>query len=122
MHDPYFQSFTGEAFFQHAPPQERCGPSHWRKRIGDKLEVLLAEGLRVAYDVGALKTDDLAQVTVDTTVQPKNAPPPTDAKLMLTAIRQLGKLAKQHGVTLRQSYARVAKPAALLAGRYAHAK
>jgi IS5 family transposase len=122
VHDPYFQPFTGEAFFQHAPPHERCGLSHWRKRIGDKLEVLLAEGLRVAHDDGALKTDDLARVTVDTTVQPKNVPPPTDAKLMLTAIRQLGKLAKQHGVTLRQSYVRVAKPAALLAGRYAHAK
>jgi len=39
-------------------------------------------------------------------VQPKNVTHPTDAKLMLTAIRQLGKLAKQHGVRLRQSYVR----------------
>jgi IS5 family transposase len=41
---------------------------------------------------------------------------------MLTAIRQLGQQAKAHNVTLRQSYARVAKRAALMAGRYAHAK
>lgn len=122
VHDPYFQYFTGEAFFQHALPHERSGLSHWRKRIGDKLELLLAESLRVAHDVGALKKDDLARVTVDTTVQPKNVSHPTDAKLMLTAIRQLGKLAKQRGVPLRQSYIRVAKRAALMAGRYAHAK
>ena len=32
--DPYFQYFTGEAFFQHALPHERSGMSHWRKRIG----------------------------------------------------------------------------------------
>ena len=47
---------------------------------------------------------------------------PTDAKLLLTAIEQLGKLAKEHHVGLRQSYVRVAKRAAMMAGRYAHAK
>ena len=122
VHDPYFQYFTGETFFRHELPHERSGLSHWRKRIGDRLEVLLAESLRIAHDVGALKKDDLARITVDTTVQPKNITHPTDAKLMLTAIRQLGKQAKVHGVPLRQSYVRVAKQAAMMAGRYAHAK
>ncbi len=37
--------------------------SHWRKRIGDHLDVLLAESLRIAHDSGALKTRDLARVT-----------------------------------------------------------
>lgn len=41
---------------------------------------------------------------------------------MLTAIEKLGEQAKAAGVPLRQSYARVAKRAALMAGRYAHAK
>lgn len=41
------QHFTGETFFQHDLPHERSGLSHWRRRIGDKLEVLLAESLRV---------------------------------------------------------------------------
>ncbi len=59
-------------------------------------------------------------MAADTTVQPKNVTFPTDAKLPETAIQQLGKLAKQHGVPLRQSYARVAKRAAVMAGRYAH--
>ncbi len=122
VHDPYFQYFTGEEFFQHRLPHERSGMSHWRNRLGDKLDILLAETLRVADEVGALKKDDLSRVTVDTTVQPKNIAFPTDARLMLVAIEQLGKLAKEHGVKLRQSYKRVAKKAALMAGRYAHAK
>ena len=122
VHDPYFQYFTGEEFFQHELPHERSGLSHWRKRIGDQLEVLLAETLRIANDTGALKKSDLARVTVDTTVQPKNITFPTDAKLLETAIRQLGKLAKTHGVPLRQSYKLGAKKAAMMAGRYAHAK
>ncbi|MBC8159524.1 MAG: IS5 family transposase [Alphaproteobacteria bacterium] len=122
VHDPYFQYFTGEEFFQHGLPHERSGMSHWRKRIGEHLDILLAESLRIAHDTGALKKSDLARVTVDTTVQPKNIAFPTDARLLETAIHQLGKLAKEHGVPLRQSYARLARRAAMMAGRYAHAK
>ena len=122
VYDPYFQHFTGEAFFQHVFPHERSGLTHWRGRIGDKLDLLLQESLRVAHDTGALKMDDLARITVDTTVQPKNVTHPTDAKLMLKAIEQLGVLARKNDLALRQSYARVAKRAALMAGRYIHAK
>ena len=50
VHDPYFQHFTGEEFFQHEFPHERSDLSHWRKRLGDKLELLLAESLRVAHE------------------------------------------------------------------------
>ena len=122
VENPYFQFFTGEEFFQHAFPHERSGLSHWRKRLGDKLELLLAESLRVAHNSGALRTRDLARVTVDTTVQPKNITFPTDAKLVHAAIKGLNRLARQHGVPLRQSYLRLAKRAAMMAGRYAHAK
>jgi len=122
VENPYFQYVTGEEFFRHAFPHERSGMSHWRHRIGDKLDVLLAESLRVAHDTGALKKNDLARITVDTTVQPKNVTHPTDAKRTLTAIEPLGKLARAHDVALRQSYVRVAKRAALMVGRYAHAK
>ena len=48
VYDPYFQHFTGEEFFQHAFPHERSDLSHWRKRLGDKLDLLLAESLRGA--------------------------------------------------------------------------
>src|SRR5476651_1340793 len=122
VESPYFQYFTGEEFFQHEFPHDRSGLSHWRKRLGDKLDVLLAESLRVAHTSGALLTRDLARVTVDTTVQPKNITFPTDAKLLHAAIKGLNRLAQKHGVRLRQSYARVAKRAAMMAGRYAHAK
>jgi hypothetical protein len=51
VHDPYFQHFTGEEFFQHEFPHERSDLSHWRKRLGNKLELLLAESL------GAIKRE-----------------------------------------------------------------
>ena len=84
--------------------------------------MLLAESLRVAHEAGALRGQDLKRVTVDTTVQPKAITFPTDAKLLHAAIKGLNRPAKRYGVRLRQSYARVAKTAAMMAGRYAHAK
>src|SRR5262245_59405579 len=100
VYDPYFQHFTGEEFFQHEFPHERSDLSHWRKRLGEKLELLLAESLRVAHESGALGTRDLARVTVDTTVQAKNITFPTDAKLLHAAIKGLTRLARKHGVRL----------------------
>ena len=91
VHDPYFQYFTGEEFFQHTFPHERSDLSHWRKRLGDKLELLLAESLRVAHEAGALRSQDLKRVTVDTTVQPKAITFPTDAKLLHAAIKGLNR-------------------------------
>src|SRR3981189_2372414 len=122
VYDPYFQYFTGEEFFQHEFPHERSDLSHWRKRLGDKLELLLAQSPRVAHEAGALRGQDLKRVTVDTTVQPKAITFPTDAKLLHAAIKGLNRLATRHGVRLRQSYCRVAKAAAMMAGRYAHGK
>ena len=122
VYDPYFQHFTGFEFFQYEFPHERSDLSHWRKRLGDKLELLLAESLRVAHETGALRTRDLKRVTVDTTVQPKAITFPTDAKLVHAAIKGLNRLARAHGVRLRQSYLRIARRAAMMAGRYAHAK
>jgi transposase, IS5 family len=122
VYDPYFQHFTGFEFFQHEFPHERSDLSHWRERLGSKLELLLAESLRVAHETGALRTRDLKRVTVDTTVQPKAITFPTDAKLVHAAIKGLNRVARAHGVQLRQSYLRVAKHAAMMAGRYAHAK
>ena len=122
IYDPYFQHFTGEEFFQHDFPHERSDLSHWRKLLGSKLELLLAESLRVAHATGALRTRDIKRVTVDTTVQPKAVTFPTDAKLLHAAIKGLNRLAHRCGLQLRQSYLRIAKRAAMMAGRYAHAK
>ncbi len=119
IHDPCFQFFTGGEFFRHDLPHVRSDMTHWRKRIGDRLARLLAETLRVAHDTGALKKDDMARIAVDTTVQPKDVTFPADAKLLLTAIEQLSKLARQRGVPLSQSCTRVARKAAMMAGRIA---
>src|ERR1044071_5926125 len=120
VYDPYFQYFTGQEFFQHRFPHERSDLSHWRKRLGSKLELLLAESLRVAHEAGALRTKDLKRVTVDTTVQPKAITFPTDAKLLHAGSGGLTRLVKEHGVRRRQSSLRVARRAAMMAGRYAH--
>ena len=122
VENPYFQYFTGEEFFRHEFPHERSDLTHWRHRIGGKLDKLLAESLRVAHATGALEIKDMARVTVDTTVQPKAITFPTDAKLTHAAIKGLVGQAKKHGVPLRQSYLRLAKRSAMMAGRYAHAK
>ncbi len=74
----------------------------------EKLVALLQESLATATRSGAAKPADFTKVIVDTTVQPKAATFPTDAK--------------QHGVALRQSYARIGKFALIQQQRYAHAK
>jgi hypothetical protein len=75
----------------------------------------------VAYKTDALTTKDLERVAVDTTVQPKAVAHPTDARLAHRALEKLVGLAKRNGVSLRQSYLRVAKRAAIMVGRYSHA-
>ena len=88
----------------------------------ERLNALIQESLAVAAKSGALKPSELAAVVVDTTVQPKNVAYPTDAKLLNRARERLVRLAKKHGVRLRQSYARVGKLALIKQQRYAHAK
>ncbi len=123
LENPYYQHFCGEESFQHVLPFERSSLTRWRQRLGEaQLSALIQVSLSVAHKTGALATKDLERVAVDTTVQPKAVAFPTDAKLMHKAIVLLGREAKRHGVPLRQSYVRVAKRAALMAGRYAHAK
>lgn len=123
LENPYYQYFCGEESFRHRLPFDRSSLTRWRQRLGDgQLAALLQESLAVAHRTGALATRDLERVAVDTTVQPKNVAFPTDVRLMHKAIVMLGREARRHGVPLRQSYVRVARRAALMAGRYAHAK
>ena len=118
LENPYYQYFCGEESFQHELPLERSSLTRWRQRLGEEqLLALIQESLSVAHKTGALVTKDLERVAVDTTVQPKAVAFPTDARLMHKAIVLLGREARQHKVVLRQSYVRVAKRAALMAGR-----
>ena len=123
LENPYYQYFCGEESFQHTLPFDRSSLTRWRQRLGEEqLSALIQESLSVAHRTGALATRDLERVVVDTTVQPKAIAFPTDARLTHKAIVMLVKLARRYDVPLRQSYVRVAKRSALMAGRYAHAK
>jgi IS5 family transposase len=121
LDSPYVQYFCGEAFFRHDLVLDRSSMTHWRQRIGaEALEILLAESLAVALRAGAVSERHLERITVDTTVQEKDVTPPTDAGLILRALEALVRLAKMHGIKLRQSYARLAKYAARKAGNLFH--
>jgi hypothetical protein len=61
------------------------------------------------------------RVTVDTTVQPNAITFPTDGKQQHAAIKGLNRLARECGLQLRQSCLRIAKRAAMTAGRHVHA-
>ena len=96
IYDPYFQHFTGEQFFQHEFPHERSTSATGASGWATSWSCCSAESLRVAHASGALRTEDLARVTVDTTVQPKAITFPTDAKLLYAAIKGLSRLARKH--------------------------
>lgn len=123
VENPYFQHFCGEEHFRHKAPFDRSSMSRWRQRMGEeRLEILLQESLAVAIQTKAVAVKDLAKVIVDTTVQEKAITFPTDAELLNRAREMLVRLAKKHGVKLRQSYPRVGKLALMKYQRYAHAK
>jgi IS5 family transposase len=123
LENPYWQYFCGYEHFCHKAPFDRSSLSRWRKRMGEaRLEALLQESLAVAVKTEALEVKDLGKVIVDTTVQEKAVTFPTDAKLANRAREKLVKLAKKHGLELRQGYPRVGKLALIKHQRYAHAK
>ena len=94
--------------------------TRWRQRMGEAtVQSLLQESLSVAVVTKAMQPSDLSEVIVDTTVQPKAVMFPTDATLMNRAREKLVKLAKVHGLVLRQSYTKVGKFALIMQQRYA---
>ena len=123
VENPYWQYFCGFSTMQHKVPLHSTCLTKWRQRVGaDRLIVLLNETVAVAVQDRLVTKKELAQVNVDTTVQEKNITHPTDSKLYLRAIVKLADGAQDRGVKLRQTYRRVAKKAAVMVGRYAHAK
>jgi IS5 family transposase len=122
LDSPYVQLFCGETYFQHRLPLDRSSMTRWRQRIGpERMEELLAESLEAAQRGGAVEDKHLKRVTIDTTVQPKAVTHPTDSKLLHRGIESLGRLARRHGVRVRQSYVRIARRARMEAARLMHA-
>lgn len=123
LENPYWQYFCGFETMQHEVPLHSTSLTKWRQRVGaEKLVAMLEETVTIAVNDKHVTKKELAQVTVDTTVQEKNVTSPTDSKLYLKALQKLAAAARNRGVKLRQSYLRVGKAAAIMVGRYAHAK
>lgn len=123
VENPYWQYFCGEEYFRHRLVLDRSSMSRWRRRIGpEELELLLAETLRVAITNGALSPRECERITVDTTVQTKAVAHPTDAHLLLRAIEHLNRLARKHGIKLRQSFLRLGREARREVARLIHGR
>jgi transposase, IS5 family len=123
VENPYWQVFCGFDYLQLKVPIDPSSLVRWRRRIGqDGIELLLQETIAAATRGQAVKAQSLERVSVDTTVQPKAIAHPLDSRLYHRGREILVRLAKRHGVSLRQSYARLGKRALRLASRYAHAR
>ncbi len=123
LENPYWQYFCGMEYFQHDLPLDPSSMTRWRQRIGEtKLELMLAETIRVAVSLKVLKRSSLETVNVDTTVQEKAVAFPTAARLYYKARETLVREAKRRGIRLRQSYVRLGKRALIKQGQYGHAR
>lgn len=121
VENPYYQAFCGEEFFQHKLPLDRSSMTRWRNRIGaDRLETLLAETIAAALKTKAVSIGEIERITVDTTVATKAIAHPTDSHLLLRAVEWLNRAAGKVGITLRQSYVRVARHARREVARLLH--
>ena len=99
---PYAQFFCGEREMQWGLPCEASELVHFRNRIGPEgAEKIFASTIELHGE----KVKE-REVVVDTTTQEKNITYPTDTKLAAKIVRGGVKLAKKHGVTLRQSFER----------------
>lgn len=123
MENPYYQYFCGEQYFRHKLPLDRSSMTRWRGRIGpEKLELLLAQTLAVAMQTNAVTPQAFERVTLDTTVQTKAVAHPTDSHLLMRGIELLNRLAKKHGIPLRQSFLRVGRRARRDVSRLIHGR
>jgi transposase, IS5 family len=123
VENPYWQYFCGFDHLQLALPIDPSSLVRWRQRIGEEgMELLLQATIAAAQRATAVREQSLERVSIDTTVQPKAIAHPLDSRLYHRGREILVRLAKRHGVPLRQSYARLGKRALRLASRYAHAR
>ncbi|MHB0708091.1 IS5 family transposase [Roseomonas mucosa] len=123
VENPYFQHFTGETFFQHRAPIHPSSLSRWRGRVGEEgVEWLLTKRIEAGRAAGAVTPRSLSEIAVDTTVMEKAIAHPTDSRLYERARHSLVALAGRTGITLRQTYNRLAPRLAAQAGRHAYAR
>ncbi len=123
VENPYWQYFCGFDHMQHDCPIHPTSMVKWRHRVGaERLEILLAETIRLALENKQVTSQQLRKVTVDTTVQEKAIAFPTDARLYTKMLLRLVNLSKRRGIDLRQTYIRKAPQTLHQQGQYAHAR
>jgi IS5 family transposase len=123
VENPYWQYFCGETFFRHELPCHPTSLTKWRQRIGEAgCEWLLSLTIQAGVASQTVKPNHFKSVTVDSTVQEKAVTYPTDGKLYERCRQHLVRLARRHGLSLRQNYNRKAPFLLLLANRYQHAR
>lgn len=123
VENPYWQHFSGEQFFQHERPIDPSSMTRWRQRLGEAgAEAMLRETIQTGLRMKAIKPTQLQRVNVDTTVQTKAVRYPTDARLYNRARERLVKVARERGIQIKQSYARVGPRLLMQQSRYAHAR
>jgi len=123
VENPYWQYFCGYDFFQWTLPLDPSSLSRWRGRLGkERLEQILKLTVKAGVDTGTVSKKDMEEVTVDTTVMPKNVAFPTDSKLLNKSRQRLVKLSKKNGVPLRQNYNKVSHKLSWQISGYLHAK
>lgn len=123
VENPYYPHLCGETFFQHRPPVVPSSLTRWRNRIGEEgVDWLLTKTIEAGREAGVISERSAETVIVDTTVMEKAIAHPTGTRLYEKARRRLVALAKEAGLSLRQSYARLAPRLAGQVGRYAHAR
>jgi len=105
IENPYWQYFSGERVFQTQKPFDPTEFIHFRNRIGKEGAEKL---LKVSIQLFGKESQE-KEVLIDSTVQEKNITYPTDAKLHKRIIEKVNKIAKQEGITLRQTYTRTLK-------------
>jgi transposase, IS5 family len=104
--NPYWQYFCGEVNFQHNWPFDPTELIKFRQRMG---ESGMERILKVSIDLFDRKEIQEKHVLIDTTVQEKNITYPTDPKLQKRIVEKCRAIAKDEGITLRQSYKRIFK-------------
>ncbi|MCK4677937.1 MAG: transposase [Bacteroidales bacterium] len=106
VENPYWQYFCWELYFQHELPFDRTELIKFRQRIGEQgVEKILKVSIHL-FEAKEIKENE---VLIDTTVQEKNITYPTDAKLQKKIIEKCRKIAREEGISLRQSYKRKLK-------------
>lgn len=110
VQNPYYQYLSGFEVFQWKFPVAPSDLTHFRKRIGKEGAELI---LKSSLDIQDQRSLKCKEVSIDTTVQPKNITYPTDGKLRRKVIDNCVKLAKEEGIQLRRTFRKEVKHLAL---------